>query len=122
MTCALPRSAEAGGPPEQLGSSGAGGGDRRAHHLGVPAAHRGRAALPAPPAHLQPPAAAGRGGPVLRPPLPRQGQDTAGPHLRPVHLRLWLRWVKGDIHKFMLMAITIISSFFVLVGQLCLGW
>lgn len=85
----------AGGAGGDVGPGGADGGDRGAGVPAVRAADGGRVHLPVPPEGLQPPAEAGGGGHLLRPPLPGQGQDAAGPHLRHVHLWLRFRWVHG---------------------------
>lgn len=64
--------------------------DRRAAVPAVPAAAAGCLPVPVPQESLQPQAEAGRGGPFLRPPLPSQRQNPAGPHIRSVHF--WLRF------------------------------
>ena len=77
-------------PGRNVGLGGIDCCDRRAAVPAVSAAAAGCLPVPVPQEGLQPQAEAGRGGPFLRPPLPSQRQNPAGPHLRSVHF--WFRF------------------------------
>lgn len=66
---------------ELLGASGAGCGHSGACVPALCAADGWSVPLPVSPESLQPQTAAGSGGPLLRPPVPGQGQNPAGSHL-----------------------------------------